>query len=193
MKTNEFELIAASKTNGYGIVADDTAQVYLIKPPFTFYGKTHLPYEHIEPTIAHFGFTRLNETYRSWEEIFRRLGQIAWDARRQAGDTRPEQIMDEDRKAFFRTIPRGLLSSPIQKMEDYLRAGKFAQAIFVGEALLENPNLDGDDRLRVESLCQQATTQKEATLGRWQHLERDKLPPRNTSLCLGALLTPSAA
>jgi hypothetical protein len=193
MKTDDFILIAATMTNGYGIVADDLGQVYLIKPPFTFHGKMHLPYEHIESTIAHLGFTRLNETYRSWEEIFGRLRQIAWEARRQAGDTRPEQITDEDRKAFFRTIPRGLLSSPIQKMEDYLEAGKFAQAIFVGAALLENPNLDGDDRLRVESLYQQATIQKEAVLSRWKHLERDKLPIRNTSLHLGVLLTPSAA
>ena len=144
-----FELIAATMTDGYGIVADNHSEVYLVKPPFDFYGKEHLPYEQIEPTIAQFGFTRLGETYPSWDVVFERLRQIAWQARREAGDTNTT-VSDEDKKAFFRSIPAGFLVGTVERLESYLTKGDFYSVVLMGEALLENENLIKKEVLHVQ-------------------------------------------
>lgn len=133
-------LIAATMTDGNGIVADKHGEVYLVKPPFDFYGKEHLPYDLIEPTIAQFGFTELNEDYTTWAEVFERLRAIAWDARKSAGDT-SKTVTEEDRKAFFRSIPEGFLVGGVERLESYFQNKDFSRVIFTGEALLENPNL----------------------------------------------------
>ena len=174
MNTKDFELIAATFTDGYGIVADNKGDVYLVKPPFDFYGKEHLPYEQIEQTIHHFGFVKLQEPYHSWQEILQRLRQIAWDARQQAGDTRPSKITNDDRKAFFSTMPEAFLISPIEKMEEFLQTNKLAQVIFIGDALLENPNLTGDFRKRVEQVLQQTKNKQSITLSKFPHAYIDK-------------------
>ena len=133
-------LIAATMTDGNGIVADKQGEVYLVKPPFDFYGKEHLPYDLIESTVQQFGFTELNEDYTTWAEVFDRLRAIAWEARKSAGDT-SKTVTDEDRKAFFRSIPEGFLVGAVERLESYFQNKEFSRVIFTGEALLENPNL----------------------------------------------------
>lgn len=159
-----FELIAATMTDGYGIVADNHGEVYLVKPPFDFYGKEHLPYEQIEPTIAQFGFTRLGETYPSWLAVFERLRQIAWQARREAGDT-STTVSDEDKKAFFRSIPAGFLVGTVERLEIYLTKGDFYSVISMGEALLENENL-----IKKETLYAQVRVAFETAKNKQQEL-----------------------
>lgn len=153
----ELTLIAATMTDGNGIVADSYGQVYLVKPPFDFYGKEHLPFEQIESTILRFGFTKLDETFPTWRAIFERLRQIAWQARREAGDTNTT-ITEEDRKAFFRSIPNGFLIGAVEKMESYLTKGDYYTALFVGEALLSNNNLLQNENLhkRVQQVIDEA-------------------------------------
>ncbi|HAK80620.1 MAG TPA: hypothetical protein DCR35_01040 [Runella sp.] len=133
-------LIAATMTDGNGIVADKHGEVYLVKPPFDFYGKEHLPYDLIESTIQQFGFTELNEDYTTWAEVFERLRAIAWEARKSVGDT-SKTVTEEDRKAFFRSIPEGFLVGAVERLEAYAQNKEVNRALFTGKALLENPNL----------------------------------------------------
>lgn len=133
-------LIAATMTDGYGIVDNTHGNVYLIKPPFDFHGKESLSREQIESTIQQFGFTELNEDYTTWAEVFERLRAIAWEARKSVGDT-SKTVTEEDRKAFFRSIPEGFLVGAVERLESYFQNKEFSRVIFTGEALLENPNL----------------------------------------------------
>lgn len=133
-------LIAATMTDGYGIVDNTHGNVYLIKPPFDFHGKESLSREQIESTIQQFGFTKLNEDYTTWAEVFDRLRSIAWEARKSAGDT-SKTVTEEDRKAFFRSIPEGFLVGAVERLETYAQNKEVNRVLFTGRALLENPNL----------------------------------------------------
>lgn len=135
-----FKLIAATMTDGNGIVADKSGDVYLVKPPFDFDSKKYLSAEQIRQTISQFGFTELNEELPSWTAVFERLRQIAWKARRDAGDTNTT-ISEEDRKAFFRSIPEGFLIGAVERIEAYFQNNELTRVVFAGEALLENTNL----------------------------------------------------
>ena len=177
-------LIAATMTDGYGIVADKRGDVYLVKPPFDFYGKEYLPYEQIKPTIAQFGFTELNEEYSTWAAVFERLRKIAWQARREAGDTNTT-ITEEDRKAFFRSIPAGFLIGAVEKMESYLTKGDYYTALFVGEALLGNNNLLQKENLykRVRELVDEAKRkQQELINSRFKNFNPNKVRNRQFNL-----------
>lgn len=183
-----FTLIAATMTNGYGIVADTNDEVYLIKPPFGFYGKEHLPYEQIEPTILQFGFTKLNEDLPTWEAVFERLRQIAWQARREAGDTNTT-ISEEDKKAFFRSIPLGFLIGAVEKMESYLAKGDYYSVIFVGEALLENGNLNKNESLQIrvkQAFDEAKQKQQDLITTRFKNFNPDKVINRHFNLQMTA-------
>ncbi len=169
-------LIAATFTDGYGIVADTHGEVYLVKPPFDFHGKEHLPYEQIKSTISQFGFRELNEHFPTWEAVFERLRQIAWQARREAGDSNTT-ILEEDKKAFFRSIPLGFLSGAVEKMESYLKEKKYYAALFVGEALLENHNLSKNGELfkRVKKAVEDAELKRQEITSRFKNFNPDKV------------------
>ncbi|MEZ4904847.1 MAG: hypothetical protein R2822_25405 [Spirosomataceae bacterium] len=171
-----FTLIAATMTNGYGIVADANGEIYLIKPPFGFHGKEYLPYEQIKPTISQFGFTELNEDFLTWEAVFERLRQIAWQARREVGDTNTT-ISEEDKKAFFRSIPKGFLIGAVEKIESYLAKGDYYTVLFVGEALLENSNLNENESLqiRVKQAFDEAKQKQEDLLSPFKNFKPDRV------------------
>ncbi len=177
-------LIAATMTDGYGIVVDIYEETYLVKPPFDFYGKEHLPYEQIKPTVSQFGFTELNEEFPSWAAVFERLRQIAWKARRDAGDTNTT-ISEEDRKAFFRSISVGFLVGAVEKVEAYLAKGDYYRVLFAGEALLENPNLGKKADLyeRVKRAFDEAKDKQQALIfSRFKNFNPDKVRNRHFNL-----------
>ncbi len=148
-------LLAALKTDGAGLVKEPDGHVYLYKPPYTLYQKRYISEEEYALGTVNYGFTELNETYRTIGEVINRLKEITKIERQKVGDFR-ENASNNDYLAYLQNIPAVLLPMMIEKQKEYFNNKRYQAVLAMSKGLLANPRLSTEQSSVLNLLLEEA-------------------------------------